>query len=152
MEKRSTSEKIMPKASMRKLHAAPLAMLAHGNTKENNTMGEQASPCIMTLKGERMLSQTRAALPLIADYENKSGQGRHQPLLKKTASAFQLTNMNSASAQKPLITHAFLNPGQLQRGSANVRSPKNDKFRERLTHANHVLSTVKAMPEFKYST
>ena len=148
MEKRSTSEKLLPKASMKKFNGLPCMVPLPVDPKQYTAVKENMSPGLMTLQSEYKQGERRMPLPLIVDFENKNSENAQKVLLKKTTSALQLGNPNTASAHKPLTNHPFLQLGQQQRGSTNVRSPKNNRFKERLTHANHVLTTLKAQPDF----
>lgn len=133
MEKRSISEKVIPKASLKRLNGFPFVVPTPRDIRQDHIVKENNSPNLIHLQYKRQSSEQKTALPIISDYENKLSLNLQKAQLKTTPSAFQLHNCNNISAQKPLVSYPFLAIPDQQRNSANCRSPTNNKFRQGLT-------------------
>lgn len=142
MEKRSISEKILPKASLRKFNGLPFMVPLPTEAKQLNPLKENNYPDVSKLKQENGYSEAKVSLPSLSTKNGREEHTQSKPLLKKTTSVFQLNNPNQMTAQKPLINHPFLHIAPYQRGSTNERSPRSDKFKERLTHFKYQQSKV----------
>lgn len=145
MEKRSTSEKILPKASLKRFSGLPFMIPIPGDGRLGATSREQGNTNHPINKLDNVFQGARMTVKGGAEFLGPEMHNQNKFVLKKTTSVFQLQSNNITKGDMVVAKHPLVHFADREKGSPIEGSPRNSKMRERLTHVDRVKANMIAM-------
>ena len=142
MEKRSISEKILPKASHKRFYGLPFMIPLPGETKRlediNKIENSNELSCKVKDTNKTGLGEDNN------ENQNLNNATKQSPfVLKKTSSAFHINGLNALNYKKDAIKPLPVRNEALKNDFRISKSPKNEENKERFTHTAFRMTNLK---------